>query len=179
MDLVPEVHLDDDWVEAEHDNCISYTKENLRILIHKHNNDKLLQIKSRDGGFFTVKKIETYWELQCMDTFINSDTTSDGDHLKFQEDFMIYVRDSFANFEYLVINKNTGHVFGVNDLFYSEGWSDETLETMWDRSEIEVIDMLQDVNPLILTERGWEEIEVKIPKNKEQNREDNINILTD
>jgi len=175
MDLIPEVHLDD-WVETEHDNCISYTKENLRILIQ--NNDKLLQVKSIEGNFFTVKNIKTYWELKCMDVFINSEITSDEDHLNFQEDFMMYIRDSFTNFEYLIINKNTGHIFGVNGLFYCDGWIDETLESMWSRSEIEVIDMLEDINPMILTQNGWEEIEVKIPKNKNQNREDNINILT-
>lgn len=175
MELIPEVHLEE-WDVNNLEECVTYTKGKLRIV--ETINNKFLQILSTENVFFTVKKINNYWELRSYDTFINESTTSDEDNVEYQSEFMMYIRDLFANCEYLILNKSTGHIYGMNNLFSSSGWSDEILENMWSRDEIEIINLLDDVNPSVFTKGGWEPVQIKNPTgNIEDNRETNIREL--
>jgi hypothetical protein len=176
MELVPEVHLED-WVEREYEDCISYTKNNIRILVKNNNNT--LQIKSKEGIFFNVKNIENYWELNLLDMTINSDYLTDDETFSIQEEFFLHIRDLNADYETIVFNKETGNMYGTNDLFTSDGWSDEILELMWNRGEVEIIDLLEDINPVKLTKSGWEPIDYKSINCVKQNREESIKILTE
>lgn len=169
MELIPEIHLED-WDTTEiDDNITTYSKGKIRIV--DNGTTKMLQLKSMNGKYFTLKDINNYWELSSYNIFMNSDIVTDEENMEFQMDFMLYIRDSSAKFDNLIFNKLSGHIYGVNNLFDSDEWGDEILEDMWKRNEIEVIN-LDESTPTILRKDGWGEIDLqKLNGNIWENRD--------
>lgn len=157
MELIPEIHLEDWDMTQTEDNTI-YSKGIIRII--DDGKVRTLQLKSTNGRFFSLKTIDNYWELSSYNIFMNADIVTDEENLEYQTDFMLYIRDSSAKFDNLVFNKLSGHIFGVNNLFESDGWGDEILENMWQRNEIEIIN-LDEATPTILSKDGWNEIDLQ------------------
>tara|TARA_R110000772_G_scaffold2410_2_gene8385 strand:+ start:7563 stop:8108 length:546 start_codon:yes stop_codon:yes gene_type:complete len=162
MKLIPDIHLEDwDQSHSNENNIMITTYEKGKIKIKKDNNNKLeLYIESSDNIFNHIKEIDNYWEIMSYDTFLNSDIIDDQENGDFQLDLMNHIRDNFSSYEYLIFNKKTGYVFGVNNLIDSNGWNDKSLEQMWNKDEIVVLDLLEDVDPKMLTKKGWEDINV-------------------
>lgn len=161
MKLIPHIHLDDwDIAESEIYDDIIYENGKIRVVENSRNGKMDLYIKSSDNEFFKVKRIKNYWELMSYHIFLNQDTIEDEETGLFQIDLMNNIRDNFTSFETLVFVKHTGNVFGVNDLLGSEGWNDKTLETMWENNQVIILDLLEDVEPKILTKEGWMDINV-------------------
>lgn len=175
MELIPEIHLEDwEMTQLNEDNII-YTKGKIRII--DDGTTKTLQLRSIDNKYFTLKTIDNYWELSSYNIFINSDIVTDEENMEYQTDFMLYIRDSSAKFDNLVFNKLSGHIYGVNNLFDSDGWSDEILENMWDRNEIEIIN-LDEATPTILKKDGWGEIDLqKLNGSIWENRDINLSEI--
>lgn len=160
MKLEASVHLEDWDISDDNDDptISTYEKGKLKII----NTDGILNlyIKSSDGNFNHIKEIHNYWEIMSYDIFLNDDIVSDQENAEFQLELMNNIKDNFINFETLIFTKRTGYIFGVNNLIDSEGWNDKSLERMWENNEIIVIDVLEDVDPKILTKKGWENINV-------------------
>ena len=157
MNLIPEIHLED-WDLIENDHTNTYSRGKIRII--DNGTTKTLQLKDVDGNYFTLKEIINYWELSSYNIFMNSDMVSDEENLQYQLDFMLYIRDGSASFDNIIVNKLSGHIYGVNNLFDSDGWSDEILENMWERNEIEVLN-LDEADPTILEKTGWGNIDIQ------------------
>lgn len=160
MKLEASIHLEDWDISDDNDDPTISTYEKGKLKIISTDGILNLYIKSSDGKFNHIKEIHNYWEIMSYDIFLNDDIVSDQENAEFQLELMNNIRDNFINFETLIFTKRTGYIFGVNNLIDSEGWNDKSLERMWENDEIIVIDMLEDVDPKILTKKGWENINV-------------------
>ena len=159
MKLIPSIHLEDwDIFKGDFQETV-YEKGKMRIIEHKHKVPELF-IKSSNGKFNHIKEIDNYWEMISYNTFLNSDIIDDHEDMDYQIQMMSNIRDGLSSFESIVINKKTGYVFGVNNLIGSGYWNDTTLENMWNNDEIIIISLLDDIDPVVLTNNGWEEIDV-------------------
>ena len=177
MKIQPEVHLED-WKILELEDYNSYEKGKLRVIENKNDKKLILQIRSTENHFFTVKEIYDYFELMQYDTYLNKDINNEEDFYSTLSEYLMHIRESFELPEYIVFNKQTNQIFTTSGLFHSEGWGDETLGEMWNKNEIEVIEILDDIYPNILTKDGWVKINYKIPMgSKDENRQKNLNDL--
>jgi hypothetical protein len=153
IEINEDVHLED-WELVEEEQ--SFTKGNIKL--YKREGYFELHLKTMDNNYSYIKNTNNYWELSSMDMFLNDDIE---EQVKFQEEYMMYIRDLYSDYEYIVINKITNDIYGVNDLISSEGWCDEILEKMWENNELYIIDILNEPTPKILKKSGWEDLEVK------------------
>lgn len=164
MKLIPNIHLED-WdisenITQDQVTTTTYEKGKLKIIESSDKNILDLYIKSSNGDFSHIKETDNYWEVMSYNIFLNGDIINDQENIEFQFDLMNNIRDDFSNFETLVLNKKTGYVFGVNNLIDSNGWNDKSLEHMWNNDEIVVMDLLEDVDPKMLTKKGWVDINI-------------------
>lgn len=162
MKLIPEIDLGNWSVqEDEHLMTVTYEFGNLRIVEGEYGNLNLY-IKSSDGIFNHIKQIDNYYELMSLNIYLNADIIADNVEVDFHLELFDEIRDSFNNFNTLIINKKTGNTFGVNDLIESNNWNDALLKQMWDNNDIIVISLSDDIDPLIWTECGWSDINVNL-----------------
>tara|TARA_R110000772_G_scaffold66676_3_gene148354 strand:+ start:4109 stop:4663 length:555 start_codon:yes stop_codon:yes gene_type:complete len=165
MKLIPDIHLED-WKISHAINTnktqsiTTYEKGKIKITDDSNKDILDLYIESSNGVFNHIKETDNYWEIMSYNTFLNDDIIDDEENVEFQLDLMNNIRDSFSNFETLIFNKKTGYAFGVNNLIDSGGWNDKTLEHMWNEDEIVVMELLEDVDPKLLTKTGWEDINI-------------------
>ena len=156
MEIVPEIHLE----EWDTNNARTmYIKNNLKITVEGDKN--ILSICDENGIYRRIKEIKYYWELQSLDFFLNSEFNDDITSDIYQREFSTYIRSIYVKYEYLIINRINNSIFGVNDLFDCDGWTNKEVKKMWDKGIIDVIDIndIDDIYPLILKDTGWEEIQ--------------------
>jgi len=164
MKLIPEIHFED-WDCYESEDLTVYIKGKLKIEVRTES--VVLFIKSTTGDFFEVKEIgDSYWEIRSYDTFLNSDIVSDEDNAEYQFEMLSYIREEFSNVEYIIFNKNTKKIYSMCDLFDSEGgWNNSKIKTLWLNDEVDIINMFEDVDPLIYNNKGeWVELEMREPQ---------------
>lgn len=178
MQLVPDIHLSDDWTETFLEDHVEYEKGILKIISSFNGLDNDLYIKSSSNEYFHVKKIDNYWEIKSHDIFFNPDINSDEDNAEFQHNLMLHIRDNFSDCEYLIFNRNTGYVFGGNDIIDSDGIKDPLLEEMWNKDEVVILDCSEDIDPLVLTKDGWRSLTImSVADDIERMREKTIEDL--
>lgn len=155
MEIIPEVHLED-W-DANLDET-EFTKGKLMISIEK--DIMMLSISDIDSKYRKIKEIKFYWELQSLDYFLNADINSDSEQDEYQREFSSHIRSSYLYYDYLIINKKNNSIYGINDLFDYNGWTNKDLERLWHLGNIDIIDVndTDDVCPLILETNGWSQL---------------------
>lgn len=180
MKIEPNGHFLMEWdkyVNDKHEDI--YLKGKIRLKHNKEQDDYTLSIKDTEGEFRDIKNMNNFWELYSLDTFLNEDINDDEYNLEYQKEFSLYIKDINTSYEYIVINKLNDNVYGVNGLLQSDEWSNETIKKMWEKDEVVILDISEEIEPQILTKHGWENIELNnISSDILKTREDNLEVVS-
>jgi hypothetical protein len=169
MNIVEEVHLED-WSYEEYDNQLIYTKGRLRVVNDGVN--RKLYIKDLSDKFQLIKQEEEldYWEINMYDNFLNSRDVN------FEMDFSKYISDKYSEYEYLIIADNA--IYGMDNVFEETDsedgfkFSDPTIEKLYNKGKIKILDVMNDFSPLIYKNKEWHSIECRIFGDVKENRKE-------